>query len=166
MKFTIDTTDKIKKVFEDVLDEYFKRLKVLKFVYVWRDTEKFDDGQLIIAEVCKLSNRDRDLWGYDVRVEVDENHWAKVSKEERRRIAYHELLHPKLEYEVDKESGDETDDVKLDAEDRVCFHMAEHDIVIKRFRKELKRFGLSEAEEEILDFLKRVDKSFKSKEDD
>jgi len=166
MKFTIDETGKIKKVFEAVLEEYFEKLKILKFVYVWRDSEKFNDGQLIVAEVFKLSNKDRDLWGYDVRIEVFEDYWTKLDKEEKRRLAYHELTHVELEYDVDKESGEDTDDVKIDSEDRICFHMVDHDLVIKRFRKELKKFGLSGEEEEILDFLKRIDKKFHAKEDE
>jgi hypothetical protein len=53
----------------------------------------------------------------------------------------------------------------MDSEERICFHMKEHDLVIKRFKKELKKFGLSDEEEEIFDFLKRVDKKFKIKEE-
>src|SRR5574343_132163 len=143
MKFTIDETGKIKKVFEEVMEQYFESLKVLQFVYVWRDGDKFDDGRPIAAEVFKLSNKDRDLWGYDVRVEVADVIWAKYDKEEKRRLAYHELLHIELEYEVDKESGEATDDINTDSEDRTCFYMNDHDLVIKRFRKEIKKFGLS-----------------------
>lgn len=166
MKFTIDETGKIKKVFEEVMEQYFEPLKVLQFVYVWRDGDKFDDGRPIAAEVFKLSNKDRDLWGYDVRVEVADVIWAKYDKEEKRRLAYHELLHIELEYEVDKESGEATDDIKTDSEDRTCFYMNDHDLVIKRFRKEIKKFGLSGEEEEILDFLKRIDKKFRDREEE
>lgn len=38
--------------------------------------------------------------------------------------------------------------------------------IIKRFRKELKKFGLSGEEEEILDFLKRIDKKFRDREEE
>ena len=165
MKFTVDESGKVKKTFEAVIEEYFEKLKILKFVYVWRDGEKYSDGQLIVAEIFKLSNKDRDLWSYDVRVEVDQMHWAKLDKEERRRLAYHELQHVELEYDVDKESGEDTDDIKMDSEERVCFHMRDHDLVIRRFRKELKKYGLSGEEEEMLDFLTRIDKKFHSKGD-
>jgi len=166
VKFTIDETGKIKKVFERVIEEHYEKLKILKFVYVWRDTEKMDDGQVVHAEVFKLSNKDRDLWGYDVRVEVDENNWVKLDREHKERLAWHELYHIELEYEVDKESKEETEDVRIDSEDRICFHCKTHDLIIRRFKKELKKFGLSEDEEEVLDFLKRIDKKFKNRKED
>ena len=166
MKYHIDDTGKIKKVFERVLEEYYEKLKILKFAYVFRDKEKFDDGRLIAAEVGKLSNKDRDLWGYDVRVEVDEENWVKLDKEQKEKLAYHELMHVELEYDVDKDSGEETDDIKIDNEDRICFHMKPHDLCIIRFKKELKKYGLSEAEEEVLDFLKRVDKKFSTEKEE
>lgn len=165
MKFTIDEAGKIKKVFDKVIDEHYEELRVLKIVYVWRDTDKFDDGQPIAAEVCKLSNKDRDLWGYDVRIEVAENIWTQLDKDAKYKLAYHELHHIELEYAIDKESGEETSDIKMDSDERVCFYIKNHDLIIKRFRKELKKFGLSEAEEEILDFLKRVDRKFNKKEE-
>lgn len=160
MKFTVDETGKLKRVFSDVIDEYFPKLKILKFIYVWRDSEKFDDGQLIAAEVFKLSNRDRDLWGFDVRVEIDEAFWTKQSKEDKKKLVYHELSHIQLDMEVDKDTGEETDEVKTDAEDRISFFIVNHDLVLRRFKRELKKFGLSETEREILEFLQRIDKKF------
>jgi len=159
-KFVIDKNEDIKNVFDPVMEKYFPELLNLKFLYVWRTKEKMDNGKIVVADVTKLSNKDRDIWGYDVRVEVDNNEWSEYLPKDRKKLAYHELLHIILIYEDDEQEDGEVTlkkkALKLDSDDRVCFSMKPHDISIERFRAELEKFGLSKEEREIRRFLNEV----------
>jgi len=156
MKFKVDESNRIEKVFNKVVEKEFPELGVLKFLYVWREQEKLVEGQLVVAEVFKLTTRDRDLWGFDVRVEVDETTWPKMDSDERRKLAFHELLHIRLQYETDDNGEENKDVVKYDSDERVCFYIEEHDLILKRFKRELKKFGLSSEEEKMRRFLNKV----------
>lgn len=167
MKLTIDKTGKLEKTFNKVVEKHFEELSVLKFVYAWRDKEKLDEeGIPILAEVFKLPTKDRDLWNYDVRIEVDEERWQEKEKDEKRKVAYHELLHIILEYdEADPEKDRPVKTLKMDSENRVCFFITPHDIVIKRFEKEMRRYGLSDHEESVRRFLNKIHKKFEESEE-
>ena len=162
MKLTIDRTGKVERLFNKIIEEHFPELSVLKFVYAWRDKEKLDDeGVPVLAEVYKLSAKDRDLWGFDVRLEIDEERWTEKEKSEKRSVAYHELLHIVLEYEeADPEKGRSKKSLKMDNEGRVCFYLTPHDVVIKRFEKEMKKYGLSDHEERVRRLLNKIHKKF------
>jgi hypothetical protein len=147
MKFELDTGE-IRKVYYSVIDEYFPFLQCLNFLFVVRDKERFSEGQLVIADTTKLSNRDRDLFGFDVRIETDINYWSKTTNQSK--IAYHELCHIEVELE-----DDETPKIK---DDRVVFHITPHDLCLKRFISELKLYGLTKDEEKIYRILRKIRK--------
>lgn len=163
MQYKTDKTGELDSVFSKVIANDFSVLKDLRFIYVFRNTPKNDEeGGLIEASVHKLSPRDRDVFNYDVCIEVDKDAWSEKDKKERRKLAYHELLHVKIDF-INEEAPDEEKQPKLDKNDRVVFSLAKHDVVIKRFKKELLKFGLSEGEEKMRKFLNKVAKTFDSK---
>ena len=183
MKFTIDKKGKVEKLYKKVIDMYFPKLSVLEFIFVWRDKEKYNEGQLVVAETTKLSNRDRDLFGFDVRIETDEDNWPLLSENDKIKIAFHELSHIQLEYNKKKDNIDEDDEsdedsedneiedvsaqnIKYDKEGRVSFHLKNHDLILKRFEAELWEFGLSRDEKNMLNLLNKVKKYHKEKQEE
>jgi hypothetical protein len=161
MKFYFDDTGELEKYFEKIQLEHFASLAPVKWLYTWREGEKLDDeGRMIAASVRKLSSKDRDIFGYDVAIEVDADYWKKMKKKDKFRVAFHELLHVELEYDEDDEDFEEP---FRDNEGRVKIWMNDHDIVIKRFEAELKKFGLSKDENKIRRFLNKVYKKHKKK---
>ena len=170
MRYKQDKTGQLDKLYNRIMKKHFPELSVLEFVFVWRDKEKYQEGQLIMAETSKLTNRDRDLFGFDVRIETDESNWDLISSKEQRKTAYHELSHIVLEREKGSVESEEDDlaereddeenpipqDIKYDKEGRVCFRLREHTMVMKRFEEELWEFGLSEDEDNMLRLLERI----------
>jgi len=168
-KLIIDKSDEIELRFTKVMTKFFPEFEALKFIYVWRMEPKYtEEDQIVVASVTKMSNKDRDLWGYDVKVEVDKEAWSTMTMSDRLKTAFHELLHIKLLYEESEEETetekarvkDKTKNIKLDKDDRVCFYMEGHDLVLNRFKRELQKFGLSSQEEEMRQFLNKVHKKF------
>lgn len=149
MRFTVDKSGILEKAFGFVQNEDFVDLEVFKFIYVWFEGEKFTtEGNRIMAQVSKISNRDRDVWGFDIRVEVDRSIWKELSPNERKKLCYHELKH--IVPIMDKEDNNI---VATDKEGRYKYKLVKHDISLLRFKDELKKFGLSGDEVEIRDFL-------------
>ena len=153
MKYTQDEKE-LKELFESIVDEQFPILDNFNFIYVWRDSSKYDgDNALIIASVHKLPNQQRDIFKVDIRVEVDEEAWLETSDVVKYEIAFHELLHisPELIDKKDEDSG-----IKEDKHGRLMFSLVPHDIVIKRFKTELLKFGLDKDMKKIRLFLNKV----------
>ena len=160
MKYTRDDKE-LKELFEAVIAEHFPILENFRFVYTWRDTPKYDDDNaLIIASVHKLPNQQRDIFEVDIRVEVDEENWLEVKEDEKYQIAFHELLHirPELIDPKDEDSG-----IKEDKHERAMLNLIPHDIVIKRFKDELLKFGLGVDLKKVRLFLNKVYRKHKRK---
>lgn len=155
MKYVVDDTGALEKLFEEIMEKYFPGHKKLNYVYAWRDKEKYKDGKLILAEVIRCSPRDRDLFGKDVRIVVCETNFPS-KKHARRKLAYHELKHIEL---VFKDNGK----VKKDKEGRIVFKIVPHDLDIRRFEDELIKFGLDEGEEVIRKQLNAISKKHSEK---
>lgn len=164
MRYEVDQSNKLSKAVQHVIDKHHDLLNSaeLKFIYVWRLEPKMEDGKLIIASVNKLSNRDRDVFGVDVRLEVDKAAWKLLSKEDKIKVLDHELMHiymerdGELEEGVEENSPEDTRDFKYDKDGRVCFYMVPHDLDIRRFKEEMMRYGLSSEENDIRVFLNKV----------
>lgn len=180
MKFKKDETGKLEKAVQWCIKKYRPDLECLSFLCVWRDKEKFHEGKLIEAEVSKISNANRDVFGYDVMLLVDINNYKSLSKEEKQKLIFHELQHVVVEYELsDKKKDDgEVDDAtpqmlfedmladnepigepKRDKQDRIIFKIRPHNVEIARFREELLMYGLSPDEEALRLFLNHVKKT-------
>lgn len=183
MKFKKDESGKLDKAVTWVIKNKRPDLECLSFLCVWRDKEKLVDGKLVEAEVSKISNKNRDVFGYDVMLEVDLNNWKSLSVKQKKKLIFHELEHVQVEYMLeDSEKATDEDEEeneidskamfedmldisrpygepKRDKQDRVVFYIVPHDIELMRFRSELLTFGLSKDEEVLRQFLNYVKKT-------
>ncbi len=168
-KYENDESGEIAKFFEKVIakNEEHKDKSNLNFLYAFRSEPKFEGTASLISDSKKLPNRDRDLFDYDVRVEICEQTWENMSSKDKMRIAYHELCHIKLEYAGDDESGELIKGglgrIKTDKEGRICFNIVDHDIKIGGFKNEYKIFGISDEEISILKALSKIRKKLNKK---
>lgn len=153
--FEKDNTGKLAKALEHVLKKYRPELGILRFLTTWRYKEKLDDGKVVEAEVFKMSPRDRDIFGYDVRLEIYSQTWHEMSKAEKIQTLYHELRHIQLNYSGVDEEGNPAD-VKLDKQGRISFKIVPHDIDFRRFHDELDLFGLLGDEKELITHLYKI----------
>lgn len=182
MQFQKDKTGELDKAVRYIIRKFRPDLDALEFICVWRDKEKIVDGKLVLAEVMKLSNKNRDIFGYDVMLEVDENAWASMSTPEKKKLIFHELQHIQLDHEGGEEIKEDTPkepekiemtaqamfekmisqedyipgDPKEDKQGRISFSIMPHNINTPRFTQELLHFGLSEEEEALRLFLNHV----------
>lgn len=169
------------KMLEKVVKKYRPDLEEVKFLCCWRDEPRYDDGLLVMADVARLSNRDRDLYGYDVRLTVDEGYWEKATLQEKEKLLFHELEHIQVELipdvgdEEESEENDEEEsdkeptaeeifkqlltpeiregEPKRDKEGRIVVYVVGHDLDIRRFKSELIKFGLTNYEEGMRRYL-------------
>lgn len=179
MQFKKDKSGKLEKLVNQIIDKYRPDLKCLNFLCVWRYKEKITDGRLVLAEVFKLSNKNRDVFDYDVLLEVDQNAFKSSSAEERKQLIFHELEHVVVEYQVDKDvdkgKGDKrskkksrsSDERSVKTRGKRSREITEEDIEIeesshpentKKGKKKPVKFGLSAQEvyEHILQSLDSV----------
>lgn len=148
MKFRKDSEGRIEKVFEAMMRKKFPDHSRLRYLYVWRLGHKKDpEGGYVIASVQKLHPRDRDVFGVDVRIEVDKKIWEEFSPDERKATAFHELQHIVLPEEE-----------KKDAAGRQVFKLRKHNLVIRRFKEELEEFGMDKDSRDVYKFLRKMAK--------
>lgn len=150
LKYQKDKKGELKEVFDAVKDERFSLLcEMAEINYVFRTTQKKDDeGRMVLGEARKLSNRERDLYGYDFEICVHKKSWKQLNEKQKVRLAWHELNHCVVK--VDREGVG-----KYDKAGRVEIGIRPHDIVLKTFMEEIEIFGPSEAEESVI---KRISK--------
>lgn len=135
-----DRKGELEKVAKRVIkkNKEFHILKKLNILYVWRlgDMPLYDDeGRAVAAQTKKLANRERDVYGYDVEIQVFKQSWRRRSKKGKYKLMYHELRH--IEVEQDEEFKPNRDD-----DGRIVFKIVPHDVVITAFESEIKKFGL------------------------
>lgn len=174
MKFKRDKSGKLEKYVKNCIKHHRPELECLEFLCAWRE-EKWQDGMLVMAEIQKLSPKYRDTLGYDVILTVDMNAWKECSKEEKKKLIFHELSHIRLEYDGEKQEDKEnwsakeifesmleetvpSGDPKEDKAGRIIVKCVPHSLQIMRFKEELLLFGLSPSEEAIRQFLNYVHK--------
>jgi len=157
MRFYYDKSGKLEKIFKKVMDDNYPELSLLRWVYTFRDSEKLDEeGLPIIASVRKLVPRDRDIFDFDIMVEMDKEQWDAMGKSKKLKVVFHELNHTEIDWDDEDEQ-----EPAVDKNDRIKFKLKPHDIVIKRFKEELNKYGLSEDEEEIRIMLNKIYKGKK-----
>lgn len=178
MQFNKDETGKLEKAVNYIVNKYRPDLKDVSFLCVWREEEKIEDGGLVLGEVAKLSNKNRDVFGYDVMLEVDRAAWDDSDKEEKKKLIFHELQHVKIETEADDKNNEDLPhenktaqelfeerledsnaikgEFKYDKQGRLKIKIRPHSLSVNRFNEELLIFGLSEEEEALRLFLNHV----------
>lgn len=136
-----DKKGELAKIARKVLrqNKSFRVLKKIEILWVWRlgETPRYDDeGNLVAAQTRKLPNRERDLYGFDVEVEVFKQTWRKRGMKAKRRLIYHELRH--IEVEVG-----ENFKVNYDDDGRIIINIVPHDVYVATFEDEIKKYGLA-----------------------
>ena len=120
-------------------EKTFKTLKNIVVLFVWRlgESARFDDeGRQIAATTRRLPTRERDIYGFDVEIEVFKQSWRRLSTKKKKRLMWHELQH------IEIEQG-ENFKIARDDDGRVVLHIRPHDVVITAFEDELKKYGLA-----------------------
>jgi hypothetical protein len=149
-QFIKDESGELEKIFTKIIEEEFPLLKNARFLYTWRRDEKRDEeGQVILASARKLQNRDRDVFAYDFNIEVWKEYWEKISEIEKEKLAFHELLHCRIKLD---EYGAKT----YDTNGRLSIFIEPHDIIIRKFKAEVVKYGLDEGDKNIISFYKSV----------
>lgn len=153
----------VKDIFDAVVEKYHDDFADLvencNFLFTFRDSKIFDDEGMEIAAQAKLiSKRERDLYGYDFEILFYEELWSTLTRKQKMRLMFHELLHCQVDY-------DEDDNVAVDKDGRVVTYITPHDIVVKTFQREIELFGISPADmETAVFFSKQLARMKKSKE--
>lgn len=110
----------------------------VKFLLVWRADHETDNatGRAIAGKASLLSNKTRDIYGYDFMITIARDLWKELSKKQRSRLMWHELFHCRVEF-------DDSGEAVLDNEGRLKLWLYYHDLIIPSFEDEIKRFGFA-----------------------
>lgn len=140
LKFQQDKTRKLDDFFEKVRNKYFSEMSYARINYIFRTVAKTDDeGMLVLGQARKLTNRERDLYGYDFEICVHKKSWLGFNNKDKERLAWHELNHCVVKLQPDGQP-------KLDKAKRIAIGLRRHDIVIRTFMKEIKKYGPTKSE--------------------
>lgn len=144
-------TGKLQKEFEKVIGQDFPLLSDVPIIYTFRDSPQYDeDGIPIAASARKINNHDRDIYGYYFEINVHRETWDDMSKEQKYRLAWHELYHCQVSYDED------TGELIFDDNGNYITWLEPHDIVMKTFRAEIEKFGLFGADKTNAVFLAKM----------
>jgi hypothetical protein len=148
-KYWKDDKGDLEKIFKPLIEKHFPNLTQAQFIYTYHDKPTFDDeGEPIAAFARKIPNKERDIYGPDFEISVFQEYWITLSDKQKRRLAYHELLHPRIEME-----DEDSDTPALDDNGRLITWIEPHDLVIKTFKQEIEVFGLSKGDVKVAEFL-------------
>lgn len=138
-----DTKGILEEVFKKVIEKEFSQLSEMKINYTFRSTPDTDEeGRPAAATAKKLSNRERDLYGFDFEICVHEDTWKEFSKSQREEVAFHELCHCIVFFEKDDE-GEDTEEYLVDGAGRIMIGIEPHDLMIKSFKREVEKYGIA-----------------------
>lgn len=136
-----DTSHELQSMYRKVVGEdhkNFPELNLLRFLFTWREgkPEWSKDNQVIMAQVKKLPPRERDVYLFDIELRVWYDGYQEMNHKQKRRTIWHELRHVQVDLDEDFKPT-------LDSENRIRFHLAPHDIVIRTFADEVEKFGVN-----------------------
>ena len=129
-------------VMERLIEEvsHFADLKVAKWALLWRKDWKPDiDGVTTLAMIRRASEFDRTLLGQTLADGLDlvlllaESAWQGMTAEDRERMIFHVLCHPKA-------ARDSNGNQKMDTRDRLQWRLRKHPIVA--FHEEIDAYGI------------------------
>jgi hypothetical protein len=145
LKFETDPTGRLKRFCESVRNKYFPKLSYVHINYVFRSQPKKDDeGFIVLGEARKLSNRERDLYGFDFEICMFKKTWKAANDREKERLAWHELNHLIVKY------GEVEEEPKRDKAGRIAIAMRRHDLVLRTFMEEIEKFGPTKSESIVI----------------
>ena len=157
-----DTIGKISKIANRIIKEEpdYAPLKHLNILFVWKEGKPStdEDSRPIVACATVLPKKIRDLFGFDVSVEVNEDIWTRLTSDWKYRVCWHELRHFSVEMD------EETHQPIRDKDGRILVHTKSHNIVVKTFKEEIEKFGVEVEEMDLFRYLKSVLKRVKKGE--
>ena len=137
LKYKVDKSGKLSNVFLPILKREFPILKHVNILFTWRNIAKWDDdGRPTAAEARRCSNKERDLYGFDFEVNVLRDNWDGLNTFAKVRLAWHELNHCVVV--VDEDGKPSKDDCG-----KTMISIEPHDLIIRSFKEEVNKFGLS-----------------------
>lgn len=150
-RFWQDDKDILKPYATNLIDTDFPLLGMagVRINWTWVDPPEEDSttGRVLQGRTRKLSPRERDLYGYDCMISISSELWGEAIENEREKLIWHELNH--IVVEEDTEEGG----FVTDKADRLKITLRKHDLVLDRFADELKKYGTSPAEREMIDHI-------------
>lgn len=152
----------VKEIFDTVVEKYHDDfadvIENCNFLFTFRDSKIYDDeGNEIAAQAKTINKRERDLYGYDFELFFYEELWVSLTRKQKIRLMFHELLHCKVDY-------DEDGDIAIDRDGRIVTYITPHDVIIKTFKREIELFGISNQDMQTALFLaKQLAKSKKQR---
>jgi len=150
-----DIKGKLEKLGKRVIkeDKEFKSLGWVNINYCYRRPARFDkDGFLVAGQARRMPVQARDLFKVDFVIEMARDVWKHLSKEARHRLMWHELRHCQVVL-------DEASQPERDRHGRVKIKLDSHDLVVKTFREEVRKFGTAGHEKAIAKFLRKQAKA-------
>lgn len=154
-RFWADTSGELTKVAEKLINEEFRALRSLRFVFAWRDPARILRGRPIFGEVKKCATRERDLFQKDVLIIVARPIWREFNQKQRLKLMWHELYH------VDVPLQDTLEPAQ-DDRGRIKLYIKKHDCNLERFYDELERFGPDAEERTVIKRLSKIYKTWKT----
>ncbi len=146
-----DPSGYLKKLAKRCIDKYFPALTYVNVLFVWkRPFRSTDDYCPVPAFIRLLSKKDRDIFGYDVVFEVDPESFLALSRRDQRRAVYHLLRHVGVVMNEDMTP-------ERDVYGRVQLVLEKHDLYIRSFKDEVRRFGTQAAYQRVVNFLGGVE---------
>lgn len=125
----------VMEICESLRKSIFKHLAPAKIIYTFRTTFRKDsEGNVVIGEARKLQTRERDIYKYDFQISMHKDSWKTASSKEKERLCWHELNHLIVKRHFNGEP-------KTDKAGRIQIALKKHDIVLKTFLEEIKRYG-------------------------
>jgi hypothetical protein len=163
VRYWQDTTGALKEMYRKVLkaeNERFNHLEHVKFNFTFRDPpDEADDGgetRIVAGRAKKLSPREHDIYGYNFEIEIAAEYWKNADEKARYRLMWHEMTHCQLEYEDDGVTP------KVDKASRIKCYVVPHDISIRTFVEEARKFGLDPHERNVIRDLLAADEEYQS----
>jgi hypothetical protein len=164
-KHWVDKKKEIEKYAVALISTEFKHLKEAKFLYTFRHPPAFDSGdEKYVAGTCRsIGNKEKDVYGYDFEMCIASDVWKRLSKRQKTRLVYHELCHAEIEFDEDNKPM--RDDLG-----RLVTYVEPHEISIRTFKREIKKYGIDAQDVRDVKFLKKwmlrkVDRTFEDEED-
>ena len=130
-----DSSGRLKKAGEHIIQKEYPDLKAAHILYTWRDPCAWEGDKPVGARARKLPTMWRDLIKADFQIEVCYSTWKTLTPEQRYRLLWHELKHCVL---VRDEDGAQL----YESVGRKKITILPRDIVIETFEEEVKRWGV------------------------
>lgn len=122
-------------------DEKLEPIRCLTIGYIFRSKFKKNSEKMPILATTKIcSAKDHAKNGEDVEIEIAEDVWMACTREQKKRILWHELKHIVVEMDP------KTKEPMYKASGRISVKLRPHDLVMASFLEEIHTFGPTESQ--------------------